>query len=98
MTFARIIAFLVLPLLLVAGCNSRGDNAEPQSSAPTTPSVGGDGPVTIGQGPCSLVVVIQGNPTLIRADRGSSVSTGGITIVFGPDCSSEVTTKGPGVG
>ena len=93
----KIVTFLVLCVALAAGCGS-GDSASPQSSAPTTPTITGGGDVTIGQGPCSLIIVIQGNPTLIRADRNATVSTGGVTIIFGPDCSSVVTTTPPAAG
>ena len=84
--------FIIFTLVIgLTSCGTKGDDTSPQSSAPTTPNVGTGGDVVFGQGPCSLIIIIQGNPTVVRADRGSTVTTGGVTIVFGPDCSSIVT-------
>ncbi len=87
----KLLGLLVALTLAVVGCTGGGDGDQPQSTAPTTPSLGG-GDTTFNQGPCSLVIIVQGNPTIIRGDRGATISVGGLTIVFGPDCSSTVTT------
>ena len=92
----RPLGLLCLVVLTLAGGSGGGEGENARTEAPTAPSVGGGGgPVIIGQGACSLVVIIQGNRTEVRGDVGSTVNAGGITIIFGPNCSSTVLPSEP---
>jgi hypothetical protein len=70
--------------LVAAGCRS-GEHF----AGPTTPTASGN---TVGQGDCSLTIIILGGSTVIRGEPGASIVVGGVTINFNPDCSSTVVT------